>query len=595
MTDESPRTPDSEREPLAPLPGAPAPIDRRSFFRQAAMLAVAGSSASAALAQVAGPSGEPSNAARGAPASGGAPSGPPTGAGASELEAQTGRVLRWAGREPADWVRARSGVDHNVVIVGAGHSGVAIAYALKRKGVGRVDVVDQSEPGQAGIWRNIARMHQLRTPKALMPGPEGGNVALSFRAWYETLNGPGAFDALDRIPRLAWADYLAWFQQATDTKVRYRTRLLEIEPQGDVLRLHLESGGEPRVETTRKLVLANGYAGAGGASVPDFVRALPSDVWTHTTGRIPVETLRGKIVGIIGAGSNAFDAAAVALEAGASEVHVFSRRSYIDIQGSAPPPAPQAASQSAVALSAPSQPAAQPAGSQPPPARPAPAPVDRGYPNWLELNYELPDVVRWRNFLLGDRRVASVPLDSIERAVAFENFHIHLDTSLADVALAGNRKVVAKAGRKTLRFDYLIAATGYRIDLAAQPELALIHEHIALWRDRYRPAPGEESAAGGNHPYLGAGFEFLPRGETGRDFLRNIHCFNLAGALSFGIPVGDVPSMVYHPRLVSAIARDLYLESVDTAVHERFINAPLVPPDPAPYQRAVEGRAREVA
>ena len=136
------------------------------------------------------------------------------------------------GRAPADWVRARDGVDHNVVIVGGGQSGISIAHALGRAGVGRVDVIDRAEPGQAGIWRNIARMHQLRTPKALVPGPEAGNVALGFRAWYETLNGPAAFDGLDRIPRLVWADYLTWFQDTTDTKVRYRTRLVEIEPLG---------------------------------------------------------------------------------------------------------------------------------------------------------------------------------------------------------------------------------------------------------------------------------------------------------------------------------------------------------------------------
>src|SRR5690606_28516221 len=103
--------------------------------------------------------------------------------------------------------------------------------------------------------------------------------------------------------------------------------------------------------------------------------------------------------------------------------------------------------------------------------------------------------------------------------------------------------------------------TGYRIDLAAQPELARIHERIALWGDRYRPEPGEESAAGGRHPYLGPGFEFLPREAAGAAFLRNIHCFNLAAALSFGKPVGDIPSAADHPRLAAAIARDLYVES----------------------------------
>ncbi|HUQ53380.1 MAG TPA: FAD-dependent oxidoreductase, partial [Gammaproteobacteria bacterium] len=444
-------------------------LDRRGFFRGAAGLAVGGFGATTALAQTGATT-------AGAPASADA---------AKQLEEQTQSAVRWAGREPADWVIPRNGADHNVVIVGGGQSGLSIAYGLKRKGVGRVEVIDRAAPGQAGIWRNIARMHQLRTPKTLA-GPELGNPALSFRAWYEALHGTAAFDALDRIPRLAWADYLDWFQKTTGTTVRYGTRLVEIEPQGDLLRLHLEQDGAQRTVTTRKVVLANGYAGAGGPNVPEFIRALPANLWTHTTGNIPFAALKGKVVGVVGAGSSAFDAAAVALESGASEVHLFSRRSYIDYQG---------------------QPAPAPGATPPPPPAPPPA---RGYGNMLELSYELPDVVRWRNFLLGDRRVASVPLDSLQRAVALKGFEIHLDSSLSDVAASGN-KVTARVGSKRFRFDHLIAATGYRIDLPLQPELARIQQSISLWGDRFKPAAGEESGAGAAHPYLGAGFEFLPK------------------------------------------------------------------------------------
>jgi cation diffusion facilitator CzcD-associated flavoprotein CzcO len=528
-------------EPTRPKDAPSNQLDRREFFRGTAALTVGGLGVAAGVAEPEAQTG----------------AAPDIADAAERLEEQTQSALRWIGRDPADWVRPRAGVDHNVVIVGGGQSGLSIAYGLKRKGVGRVSVIDRAAPGETGIWRTIARMHQLRTPKTLA-GPELGNAALSFRAWYETLNGTAAFDALDRIPTSAWADYLDWFQRVTGTMVRYRTRLVEIEPQGDLLRLHLEADGARRVETARKVVLANGYAGAGGPNVPDFVRALPADVWTHTTGNIPFETMAGKVVGVVGAGSSAFDAAAVALESGAAEVHMFSRRSYIDYPA---PPSPQAA---------------------PPP--------DRGYPNMLELSYDLPDSVRWRNFLLGDRRVASVPLDSIQRAVAFDNFHVHLNSSLSDVAQGADGKVTGKAGSRNFRFDHLIAGTGYRIDLAAQPELARIHEAIALWGHRYEPSRGEENAAGAAHPYLGAGFEFLPRNETGAAYLRNIHCFNLAAALSFGIPVGDVPSVVDQPRLVAAIARDLYREGVDTAAHERFINAPLTAPSAAPYERAVATR-----
>jgi cation diffusion facilitator CzcD-associated flavoprotein CzcO len=524
-------------------------LDRRGFFRGAAALTVGTFGTATGLAQT---TPQP-----------GSTTAPPAGA-AQQLDAQTNDAQRWIGAAPADWVRPRAGVDHNVVIVGGGQSGLSIAYGLKRKGVGRVEVIDRAAQGQTGIWRSIARMHQLRTPKT-MAGPELGNPSLSFRAWYETLNGPAAFDALDRIPTLAWADYLDWFQKVTGATVRYGTRLVEVEPQGDLLRLHLESDGAQRTVTTRKLVLANGYAGAGGPNVPEFIRALPANVWTHTTGSIPFAAMKGQVVGVVGAGSSAFDAAAVALESGAGEVHLFSRRSYIDYQG-------------------------LPAGAAPPPP-----PPDRGYGNMLELNYELPDVVRWRNFLLGDRRVASVPLDSLERAVAFKNFHIHLDSSLADVAVQGSGKVSGRVGNKRFRFDHLIAATGYRIDLAAQPELKRIHEAVSLWGDRFTPNAGEESEAGASHPYLGTGFELLPRNGVDAPYLRNIHCFNLAGALSYSIPVGDVPSVVDQPRLIGAIARDLYVEGVDVAQHERFINAPLTAPSSSPYESAVVTRAKQVA
>ena len=545
MTEKRKRTRKSDQQTPTPKPCQVLDqINRRRFFRGAAMLTIGGLGATAGLAQRNEPRGSATNTEL---------------ADASEqLEAQTQQAQRWANRDPANWVRARAGVDHNVVIVGGGQSGTAIAYGLKRKGVGHVEVIDQAEPGQAGIWRTIARMHQLRTPK-ILAGLEQDNPMLSFRAWYETLNGPGAFDSLDRIPRLAWADYTDWFQRVTGIPVRYRTRLLEIEPQGDLLHLHLESEGVRRVETTRKLVLANGYAGAGGPNVPDFFRTLPSDVWTHTVSPIPFDALTGKVVGIVGAGSSAFDAAAVALESGAAEVHMFNRRAYVDY------PRPRSS-----------------------------APTDRGHPNVREMTYELPDAVRWRNFLLRDRRVASVPLDSIERVTSFEGFRLHLESSLSDVAFADGR-VVGRVAGEAWRFDHVIAATGYRIDLSAQPELANVYDSIALWRDRYRPETGEDNAAGSIHPYLGAGFQFLPREATGASYLRNIHCFNLSGILSFGKPIGDIPSAADHPRLVSAIARDLYLESVDTAAHQRFINSPLAAPDPAPYQEVIQQRVHEAA
>ncbi len=265
-------------------------------------------------------------------------------------------------------------------------------------------------------------------------------------------------------------------------------------------------------------MLANGYAGAGGPNVPGFVRALPSQAWSHTSSPIRFDQLAGKSVAIIGAGASGFDAAGTALEAGAAEVHLFSRDPYLNY------------------TNAPSQPGA--------PAAPV---VDRGHAQVTEFADELPDVARWRNFLIRDRRIASVPYDSLQRAVSHPNFNAYIRSEWTAVTLDSKGRVVGTIAGKTKSFDYLIVGTGYRIDLALQPELARIEADIARWEDRYQPEKGEESRAGAAHPYLGRAFEFLPRNARGAEYLRNIHCFNLAANVSFGIPVGDVPSTVHQP------------------------------------------------
>ncbi|MCE7797227.1 FAD-dependent oxidoreductase [Sphingobium sufflavum] len=463
-------------------------------------------------------------------------------------------IVRWTGTTPPEWVVPRGETDHDVVVVGAGHSGVSISYWLRRRGIGRVLTIDQAEPGQAGIWRNVGRMRQLNTPKTL-PGPARDNAALGFRAWYETLYGTGAFDALERVPRLAWADYLAWFQQTTETQVGYRTRLLDIEPVGSVLRLHLETEGVRRVVTTRKIVLASGYLGGGGPNVPDFVRTLPTRFWSHTGTPFALAPLAGKVVGVLGAGASAFDAAGAALEAGAAQVHLFSRKDFINYRtGSTPPPSTS--------------------GS------PYPAP--------LGLSYNLPEEVRWRNQLLRNRAVSSVMSDEVIRAVSSDRFYLHLNSSWSNVAVGSNGKVSVKTETAPYQFDFVIAGTGYRTDVSTRPELARFHQSISLWGDRYKPAPGEENPIGNYYPYLGSGFQFQPKQGVSADFLRNIHVFNPSGRLSFDAAVSDISSAALYPILVEAIARDFFAEGVDLGASKRVLNAvPPQRPDPSLYQRAI--------
>ncbi|QFS49945.1 FAD/NAD(P)-binding protein [Nostoc sphaeroides] len=155
----------------------------------------------------------------------------------TDLDFAAREALRLLGPDPENWVSDRSGIDHNVTIVGGSGSGSTFAFALRRAGIGRVTVIDEAlDEAHAGVWLTRARMKKLRTPKNL-PGPELGIPALSFQAWYEARHGVEAYAAIDRIPRVAWAEYLSWYRHFLGIPVRYQTKLVRIEPDANLFRL----------------------------------------------------------------------------------------------------------------------------------------------------------------------------------------------------------------------------------------------------------------------------------------------------------------------------------------------------------------------
>ena len=446
-------------------------------------------------------------------------------------------ALRLIGPDPQDWVPQREGIDHNVVIVGGGQSGSAFAFALRRAGIGRVSVIDAAEDqARAGVWLTAARMHVLRTAKTL-PGPELGIPALSFQSWYEARHCAAAYAAMERIPRLAWAEYLSWYRRLLDIQVRYRTRLVRIEPAEEHFRLHLEAGGAAKIETARKIILANGVAGNGGPYIPPVLTdGLPTSLYAHTADAIDFAALRGKRVAVIGGAASAFDAAAVALEAGAASVHLFARRPAL-----------------------------------------ASLPVNRvrGYPGAYDNYPELPDAIRWQQAIRFRRAGSTAPSDAIERVIGFTNFHLHLAAPWVS-ARAEEDGIVATAAGEEFRFDFAIAGTGYFVDPAARPELAHFAERILLWRDRFIPPKGEDDPYLGAHPYLGTGQEYLEKSPGTASYLRDIHVQNPAGFVSCGFPVGDVPSMKRGvAAVVSRISRDLFF--ADFPAHEVRMTGDVTP------------------
>ena len=71
--------------------------------------------------------------------------------------------------------------------------------------------------------------------------------------------------------------------------------------------------------------------------------------------------------------------------------------------------------------------------------------------------------------------------------------------------------------------------------------------------------------------YLGEAHEYIEKHPGQARYLRDIHVHNPAGFVSFGLPIGDVPSMRRDVPLVTArISRDLFL--ADLASHERRMN-----------------------
>ena len=149
---------------------------------------------------------------------------------------------------------------HNVLIVGGGQNGLAIAFALQCERIDGVTVLDENPEGEEGPWVTYARMITLRTLKFLT-GPDLGFPSLTFRAWHQAQYGRRAWEDLVRIPRQEWMRYLVWFRETLGLPVRNDVRLTRIEPRGDLIAAHLATPDGPEVAITRKLISGERYPG----------------------------------------------------------------------------------------------------------------------------------------------------------------------------------------------------------------------------------------------------------------------------------------------------------------------------------------------
>ncbi|MGK7864296.1 NAD(P)-binding domain-containing protein [Falsiroseomonas sp. E2-1-a4] len=439
-----------------------------------------------------------------------------------DLETDVRRDLDLIAHPRMDWLQPKTcggAPVLDVLVVGAGQCGVVTAFALMRDKVRNLLVLDRAPMGREGPWTTYARMLNLRSWKD-QSGPDLGVPSLTYQAWHEAQFGTASWDALRYIPKEFWNDYLLWLRRVVGVPVRNGVEAGRIGPartDDGLPCLRVETSEGPML--ARKVVLATGQEGAGIWWMPDFIRALPAHLRAHSADAIDFAALRGKVVAVLGAGASAFDNAAMALEAGAAEVHLFCRR-------------------------------AEPMVVQP-------------Y-RWLTFAgfmrhiHEMPDEWRWRFManVLGLRE--GFPPDTYARVLAFPNFGMHVGRPWTAARVQDGQAVVATP-RGEFSADFLICGTGVRMDPALVPELSGCAHNIARWSDRYTPPAEEANPRLGEFPYLADDYSFQERmtGET--PWMRDIHLFGIGTTMSFGPAGASINAMgIAVPRLAAGITRGLF-------------------------------------
>lgn len=446
-----------------------------------------------------------------------------TAIGLAALEVRLQQDLAWLALPAGPWSPAKThpdGTVRDVVIIGAGMSGLAVAFALKLRGIAAV-LYDAAPKDNEGPWATTARMETLRSPKQL-PGPALGLPALTFRAWYQAQFGLRAWEALDKIPRLQWADYLRWYRRVTAADVRNQHALTALSPRSDgVVALTISHNQQPQTVLARKVVLATGMAAFGGPLIPDFVAEVPKRFWAYADEAIDFAALAGKRVAVVGGSATAVDAAATALEAGAAGVELLIRR----------PDFPRVNKSKGA-----------------------------GNPGFESGYQTLPDAWKWRLAHHIASEQIPPPHGSTLRVSRHDNAGFNFGCPVQRV-ITRQDGIVVQTPRGEFPVDYLILATGYQVAWRERPELAALAGRVKTWGDAYQPPADERHDQLAEYPYLNADFSLQAKAGHAIDGLERIHCFSYPAHFSNGHIIGLIPGISQGAtQLAQAIAGQLYGE-----------------------------------
>lgn len=457
--------------------------------------------------------------------------------GLPELERRLAHDLQCLGYPDADWVLPRLAPDGSealdCAIIGAGQSGLALAAGLARNRVGRVVCFDAAPAGHEGPWASFARMDMLRTPKD-QNGPDLGIASLSFRAWWEAQHGSASWEAMFRIPRMAWMDYLNWYRRVMGLQAKNGWTLVNVRPTEDrLLRLDftVKEGGAATVYARTVALCTGGGIRNDSHAVPDFLAAaVPKHLRAHTSDDIDFAALRGKRVGILGAGASGFDNAIMALQHGATVADLCFRRAEMP---------------------------------------------DQNPRRWLETagflaNFSsLPELQRWAYVHQLRTLPQGPPQPTLDKALSFRNFHMHPATPWDDIDCDG-KTIFVRSGDRNFEFDFVISATGSKISMAQRVEYNGLLPHAAVWGDRFRPPPELENPGMSQAMFLGPFCELTEKVPGSAPWLSHVFAMGGGVGLRFGPVAGSATGLKFlMPRLVNGVTRALFLDQAD-ATWEAF-------------------------
>ncbi|MEM9141007.1 MAG: FAD/NAD(P)-binding protein, partial [Pseudomonadota bacterium] len=227
--------------------------------------------------------------------------------GLAALEARVAADLASIAWPSAPWVKPRQAPDGsdalNVLIIGAGQGGLTLGLQLRRDCVDRVMIIDRAGPDQRGPWKTYGRMITLRSPK-FTTGPDLDIPSLTFQSWFTAQHGAAAWQALGKIPKEMWSDYLGWYEQVLDLPVRHPVVARAIRPGAELVAVDLETPDGLQTVHARHVVLATGIDSTGRWWMPDFLADLPRDRCQHTGDNIDFAALAGRRIAILGAGAS---------------------------------------------------------------------------------------------------------------------------------------------------------------------------------------------------------------------------------------------------------------------------------------------------